>query len=116
MINDVLRYLRKQRGLTQSELAEQLNVSQSTVASWENGSRRPDLDFLTILADFYHIPVDTLLGRQPPNTDDAWELRERLRRDPDFRLLFSAADKATPEHIRAAAAMLKALEPQEFSE
>ncbi len=45
------------------------------------------------------------------------QLRESLRKDPNMRMLFSAARSATPEHIRAAVAMLKALEPPEdFSE
>ena len=42
--------------------------------------------------------------------DDAFAIRARLRRDPAYRLLFDAADSASPEHLRAAAAMLKALE------
>ena len=42
--------------------------------------------------------------------DDTWALRERYRRDPNYRLLFDAMEKAKPEHLRAAAAMLKALE------
>lgn len=110
MINDELKRLRKMRGLTQAELAEELNVGQSTIASWENGSRRPDLDFLPILADFYGVPVDILLGRQPQTEpDETWEIRERLRNDPNFRLLFDAASKSTTDHIRAAAEMLNAL-------
>jgi hypothetical protein len=36
-------------------------------------------------------------------------LRERLRSDPDFRLLFDAASRVAPEHVKTAAAMLKAL-------
>ena len=45
-----------------------------------------------------------------PQEDETWALRERYRRDPNYRLLFDAAERATPEHLRAAAAMLKALE------
>lgn len=116
MINDIIKSLRKARGLTQSELAERLNLSQSTIASWENGTRRPDLDFLPILARFFGVSVDTLLGNpmQYEEDDETWAIRERLRRDPEYRMLFSAAENATPEHLRAAAAMLKALEPPTF--
>ena len=69
------------------------------------------------MADFFNTTVDDILGRTPQNDDDeSWAIRERLRRDPEYRMLFSAAEKATPEHLRAAAAMLKALEPPTFPE
>ena len=72
MIQDVLKHLRKERGLTQTELAERLNVSQSTIASWENGKRRPDLDFMPTLADFYGVSVDEIMGREELSIDDAY--------------------------------------------
>ena len=55
------------------------------------------------------------LNRDPQDgeDDDVWAIREHLRRDPSYRLLFDAADKATPEHLRAAAAVLKALGGEE---
>lgn len=71
------------------------------------------------MADYFGVTVDELLGREPEPAkvqDEAWAIRERLRRDPSYRLLFDAADKASPEHLRAAAAMLKALNPQEENE
>ena len=115
MISENLKRLRKEKGLTQVELAEKLNLSQSTIASWENGKRRPDLDFLPVIADFFGVTVGEIYGQDetPTPEDEAWAIRERLRRDPAYRLLFDAADNATPEHLRAAAAMLKALEPKE---
>ena len=65
MMYDELKRLRKERGLTQVELAEKLNLSQSTIASWENGKRRPDLDLLPIIADFYGVSVDEIYGQEP---------------------------------------------------
>ena len=62
MLSDELKKLRKERGLTQSQLADALNVSQSTIASWENGTRQPTTDFLPTLADFYGISTDRILG------------------------------------------------------
>ena len=80
---------------------------------WEAGTRRPDLDLLSSVADFFGVSADFLLSGERAEPDDPWELRERLRRDPDMRVLFDAAAKASPEHLKAAAAMLKALEPPE---
>ena len=115
MMSENLKRLRKEKGLTQVELAEKLNLSQSTIASWENGKRRPDLDSLPVIADFFGVTVGEIYGQDeaPTAEDEAWAIRERLRRDPAYRLLFDAADNACPEHLRAAAAMLKALEPKD---
>lgn len=112
MFSEALRRLRKKAKLNQSELAAVLNVSQSTVAGWENGARKPDLDTVEKIATFFNVTVDDLLDRSKPAVqDEAMQIRERLRTDPNYRLLFSAAENASPEHLKAAAAMLKALEP-----
>lgn len=115
MMSVEIKKLRKQRGMTQSQLAEQLNVSQATVASWENGTRRPDLDFLPTIAAFFGVTVNDIYGYDAPkeDEDEVMQIREMLRRDPDYRTMFNTISKATPEHVRAAVAMLKALEPKD---
>ncbi len=102
--------------MNQDELAELASLNRVTVAKYETGKFEPGAQALSRIADALETSVDELLGRNKPEqqtevNDEAMTIRERLRRDPNYRLLFSAADKASPEHIRAAAAMLKALEP-----
>lgn len=112
MMNVEIRKLRKQMSITQAQLAEKLGVSQSTVASWENGTRRPDLDMIPTLASIFGVSVNDLYGYEPQTSNEDSEImaiRDMLRRDPSYRLLFDAADKASLDHIKAAAAMLKAL-------
>ncbi len=58
--------LRKKEKLSQSELAEKLNISQQSISSYENGKREPDNETLKKLADFFNVTTDYLLGR----TDD----------------------------------------------
>jgi transcriptional regulator with XRE-family HTH domain len=118
-IGDAIRRKRKERGISQQELAELASLNYVTISKYESGKVEPGARALARIATALDVTTDELLGRteeQEEDAEDIWQLRERLRRDPDFRLLFSAADKATPDHIRAAAKMLKALEPQEFSE
>lgn len=118
-IGDAIRRKRKERGISQQELAELASLNYVTISKYESGKVEPGAKALARIATALDVTTDELLGRteeQEEDAEDIWQLRERLRRDPDFRLLFSAADKATPDHIRAAAQMLKALEPQEFSE
>lgn len=113
-----IREVRKSRGMSQDELAELANLNRVTVTKYEAGRVEPGAQALVRIADALDVSVDELLGRTEPSAtmkeeNDIWEIREQLRRDPNTRLLFSAAKNAQPSHIRAAAAMLKALEPQE---
>ena len=114
MIGDEIKLYRKRKGMTQVQLADTLNLAQSTIASWEKNTRRPDIDLLPTIAKVLGVAVSDLYGGAEPIADeyqdDAMRLRDRLRNDPALRLLFDAAGRASPDHIRAAAEMLKALE------
>lgn len=104
-----LREIRKGQKLTMKQLGQIVGVSESTISLYETGKHDPDMVTLNRIADALNVTVDAILGRDE-EPDDAFAIRERLRRDPAYRLLFDAADNASPEHLRAAAAMLKALE------
>jgi transcriptional regulator with XRE-family HTH domain len=58
-----IRDLRKERGLTQAELAKVLKVSARTIGFYETGERDPDTDTLKKLADFFCVSIDYLLSR-----------------------------------------------------
>ncbi|MBO5454498.1 MAG: helix-turn-helix transcriptional regulator [Clostridia bacterium] len=57
-----LRKARANTGFTQREIAKELNISKSTIASYETGRTEPDIETLGTLADFYNVSVDWLLG------------------------------------------------------
>ena len=56
-----LKQLRKEKGLTQMELADALGVSSSTVALWETGKRRPQFDMFDKLCSFFLMIMDYIL-------------------------------------------------------
>ena len=56
-----LSELRKDKGITQSELAEMLGVSRTTVANYETGNRTPEYDTLARLADIYQVSCDYII-------------------------------------------------------
>ena len=58
-----LRLLRKERGLTQQEMAEQFGQSLRTYQYYEAGTRRPEYAHLLALADFFDVSLDYLTGR-----------------------------------------------------
>lgn len=69
-LNERLKMLRLQRGMTQTELAAALRIGQTTVAAYENGTHEPQIFSLLSYADFFGCSVDFLLGRhtaeEPP--------------------------------------------------
>ena len=60
--NKKLQELRKQKGLTQEELAEKLYVSRAAISKWESGRGYPSIDSLKLIARFFSVTVDELLS------------------------------------------------------
>lgn len=58
-----LRKLRKERGLTQIGLQMKTGIDQALISKFESGERIPPTDALIILADFYDVSIDYILGR-----------------------------------------------------
>lgn len=60
--NEKLQELRKQKGLTQEELAQSLLVSRTAISKWESGRGYPSIDSLKAIAKFYSVTIDELLS------------------------------------------------------
>lgn len=69
--------LRKQKGLSQEQLGEQIGVSRQTVSKWETGVTTPELEKLIQLGDFFGLPLDELVGRENPRKEQAPPAGER---------------------------------------
>lgn len=66
MLSENIKTVRKAKGLSQQELAVQLNVVRQTVSKWEQGLSVPDSDLLLCLSRALETPVSTLLGENIP--------------------------------------------------
>ncbi|HDR4901578.1 helix-turn-helix transcriptional regulator [Bacillus thuringiensis] len=60
---NIIRDLRKQKGITQKELAHSLQLSESTIGMYERNERQPDYNTLIRIADYFNVSTDFLLGR-----------------------------------------------------
>ncbi|MBR1811535.1 MAG: helix-turn-helix domain-containing protein [Clostridia bacterium] len=84
-----LKELRKEKRLTQEQLAEKLNVTGRTVSRWETGVNLPDLSLLVELADYYEVDIREIIdGERKSETMDT-ETKETLLKVSDY----AAADK-----------------------
>lgn len=63
IIGNILSDLRKNKGLSQKEFAKVLNVSEGTIAHYEQGVTIPNIEMLVKYADYFHVNVEYLLGR-----------------------------------------------------
>lgn len=66
MFAENLKILRDRKKITQQQLADKLDISRSTIGMYENGSREPDFETLELIADFFNVNMDRLIGNLNP--------------------------------------------------
>ena len=93
--SDMLVCLRKQANLTQQELANATGLSRSVIGMYETEKREPDFETLEVLADYFNVNMDTLLGKTQIVLPDAftYAMQNECRdlTDEDKALLISMA-------------------------
>ena len=70
--------LRKEKGLSQREVAAKLGVSQALLSHYENGAREPKLEFVVKACDYFNVTADYILGRSKERSEKSVELTETL--------------------------------------
>lgn len=76
--------LRKEKNMTQEELAEKVNISAQAVSKWENDISLPDISVLPTLADLFNVSIDELLGRDKTVVVEMTEDNKKA----DFKKMF----------------------------
>ncbi len=79
-----LRELRKEKQLTQEQLAERFGVTSRSVSRWETDSNMPDLSILVELADFYDVDIRDIIDGERKGEDMNKEEKERLQLVADY--------------------------------
>lgn len=115
---NVFKALREATGLTQSQMAEQLGISRSTIGMYETGAREPDFETLEKIADFFNVDIDYLIGRTNKTTllpqsaggyyldPKTAQKAQELFSQKEMQILFDAAQGSKPENLMLAAEML----------
>ena len=70
MLGKNIKELRKEKGLTQTELAREIGVTQGAIYFWEKEVNEPTAGFLVRLAKFFEISVDELLSFEPSRNEE----------------------------------------------
>ena len=83
-IGGFLRELRKEKELTQEQLAEQFGVSSRSVSRWENGNTMPELGILVELAEFYAVDIKEIIDGERKSENMKKEEKETLRKVADY--------------------------------
>lgn len=83
-IGRFLQELRKEKGLTQEQLAENLYVARRTVSRWETGSNMPDLDVLVQLADLYDVNLRELLDGERKDEEMDKETKDTVLKVAEY--------------------------------
>lgn len=61
---NIIKELRKSKGISQIELAKICKVHQTAISQWENGHTTPDTDSLSMLSDYFNVSIDYLIGKK----------------------------------------------------
>ncbi|MGN0495519.1 MAG: helix-turn-helix domain-containing protein [Lachnospiraceae bacterium] len=79
-----LKKLRKEKDLTQEQLAEQFCISRRTVSRWETGNNLPDIDILIEMADFYEVDLRELLDGERRSEQMNNEVKETVLKAAEY--------------------------------
>ena len=83
-IGQFLKELRKEKALTQEQLAEHFGVSGRTVSRWENGNNMPDISILIELADYYSVDIRELIDGERKSEDMDMQTKEIVEKVVDY--------------------------------
>ena len=97
MFGNILRQLRKEKGVTQAELAAVLNLDASSISKYEKADVSPSADVLLKIAQYFDVPTDYLLGLPDKKNSPA-------------------PDRASEEELQKLRELVKELSPQQKEE
>lgn len=117
-----IRELRKNKSLSQEQLADKLGVTKQAVSQMERGARKPSVTMLEALCDFFNVSTDYLLGKEDVTirivdgdgirkldsvNSEIDRIAKIIRGNPTMHNLFDIARDCTPDNLELIAEVLK---------
>lgn len=117
---EIFKKLCEKNDVSSADVARATGVAKATLSEWKKGTYRPKADKLQKIADYFNVTLDYLMtGQHPEQTsesgrkyyfsDETAEKAQELFTKPGLRILFDAAQDATPEDLQLAADILTRL-------
>lgn len=112
---EVLKMLMDNKGVTNYRIAKEIGCSASTVGTWVSGDKMPSSKYLQLLAGYFGVSTDYLMGTDDTDSQERYEQQEvadmldEIRKNPDLRTMFSITRNATPEQLRQYINVIKAI-------
>lgn len=117
LFSERLRELRQNKGLSQSQLADALNISKSAISMYELGKREPDLETLEGIADFFNVDINYLIGKEDGSMyyldPEAAEIAQEVQQRPELKILFDASRKVSADDLELVINMIDRLKKSE---
>lgn len=125
MLSRRLKKLRKEKQISQKDLAKKLNLSPSTIAMYETEKRKPDSETLERMSNYFDVSIDYLLGltderssadkikkaiSDDPELHDVWD---KISKRENLQLLFKQTKNLDDSSIRQIIRIIKAIEEDE---
>jgi len=106
--NNKLYELRKQKGFSQEEFANRLNVSRQTISKWEVGESTPDMEKLVAISDLFEVSLDELVKGEEPKLAEPSEqiVKSELYSDIKEQVLTVDNKKKAKKGIKIAGIIL----------
>lgn len=115
-IKDRIISLRNEKNLTQSQLAEELNISPSAIGMYEQGRRKPSYELLEELCDYFNVDMDYLTGRSNIKNRFQEDLKNKREKnyeadldksDDDFKMVARDYNKLSEDKKKLFKSMMK---------
>lgn len=116
---DIFEQLLLKNDITTYKMSKDTGISQTTFSNWKSGRSTPKQDKLKIIADYFGVTVDYLMGVEKDErvqyylNDETAKIAQEVFEDKNLRLLFDASRNAKPEDIKFVAEMLQRLKAKE---
>lgn len=116
---EIFEQLLLKNNISSYRVSKDTGIAQSVFSSWKNGISTPKQDKLKIVADYFNVTVDYLMGIERDENvqyylnDETREIAQEIFENKDLKILFDASRKAKPEDLKFIIEMAKRFKGEE---